>query len=80
MEIHGSCYTTDLSLEMNMPRERTRHVMTDVENGRELLDFPLSMKLGKIIFQRDSQQGKEKNDNAIRKCLRLFVQICVFAC
>lgn len=32
----------------------------NVENGRELLDFPLSMKLGKINFQRDSQQGKEK--------------------
>lgn len=58
---------------MNMPGERTRHVMTDVENARELLDFPLSKQLGKLISHRDSQQGKEKNDNAIRKC---FVLVC----
>jgi len=69
---------------MNMPRERTRHVMTDVENGRALLDFPLSKKLGKIIFEESHNKGKKQNKKKTimpsKSDLRLFAQICVLAC
>jgi len=63
-----------------MPRERTRHVMTDVENGRALLDFPLSKKLGKIIFEESHNKGKKQkkqNNNAIKK---RFTLVCTNMC
>ncbi len=61
-----------------MPGERTCHIMTDLENAREPLDFPLSKQLGKIISQRDSQQGKEKKTTMPSEtALRFFAQMLV---
>lgn len=71
-----SDYTVDLSLEMNM----TRGLVTlwQMWKTAELLDFPFSKKLGKIIFQRHSQQERGKKWQCHQKVL--CTCLCKHAC